>query len=186
MELVQSPVGHRTRRYWWSSDTPAQRPPGVCFAIRPWGVQPGSFGPQPAAGRQPLPPASRLEVLPLKPAGWLHRLLRGPFLKRLQNEPRRRSPVIRCPRPAHSDPAVTSVVASVQKPAARDGHGSCHRAAPTGSDARVQQAANFTPSEKPSASPSARKVDASPSRPLSPAWGLMEQFNAPLQRGSQG
>jgi hypothetical protein len=34
--------------------------------------------------------------------------------------------------------------------------------------------------------PSARKVDASPSRPLFPPGGLMEQTNAPLQRGRQG
>jgi len=33
--------------------------------------------------------------------------------------------------------------------------------------------------------PSARKVDASPSRPLFPPGGLMEQTNAPLQRGRQ-
>jgi hypothetical protein len=37
-----------------------------------------------------------------------------------------------------------------------------------------------------SASPSARKVDASPSRPLFPLGGLMEQSNASLQRGRQG
>ena len=36
------------------------------------------------------------------------------------------------------------------------------------------------------ASPSARKVDASPSRPLFPPGGLMEQSNASLQRGRQG
>ena len=34
--------------------------------------------------------------------------------------------------------------------------------------------------------PSARKVDASPSRPLFPLGGLMEQSNASLQRGRQG
>ena len=34
--------------------------------------------------------------------------------------------------------------------------------------------------------PSARKVDASPSRPLFPPGGLMEQSNASLQRGRQG
>ncbi|MCT4366228.1 MAG: hypothetical protein N3Z28_00995 [Synechococcaceae cyanobacterium MAG-AL2] len=34
--------------------------------------------------------------------------------------------------------------------------------------------------------PSASKVDASPSRPLSPPGGLMEQFNAWIQRGRQG
>jgi type I restriction enzyme M protein len=39
---------------------------------------------------------------------------------------------------------------------------------------------------KPQPPPSARKVDASPSRPLFPPGGLMEQTNAPLQRGRQG
>jgi len=34
--------------------------------------------------------------------------------------------------------------------------------------------------------PSARKDDASPSRPLSPPGGLMEQSDASLQRGRQG
>ena len=37
-----------------------------------------------------------------------------------------------------------------------------------------------------SGTPSARKVDASPSRPLFPPGGLMEQSNASLQRGRQG
>ena len=35
------------------------------------------------------------------------------------------------------------------------------------------------------AAPSARKVDASPSRPLFPPGGLMEQSNTSLQRGRQ-
>ena len=37
-----------------------------------------------------------------------------------------------------------------------------------------------------SEAPSARKFDASPSRPLFPLGGLMEQSNASLQRGRQG
>jgi hypothetical protein len=34
--------------------------------------------------------------------------------------------------------------------------------------------------------PSARKVDASPSRPFQPPGGLMESIDASLQRGRQG
>jgi hypothetical protein len=41
-------------------------------------------------------------------------------------------------------------------------------------------------SSSPPAPPSARKDDASPSRPFQPTGGLMEPINASLQRGRQG
>ena len=50
----------------------------------------------------------------------------------------------------------------------------------------IQDQVGYPPLVWRSAPPSARKDDASPSRPFQPTGGLMEPINASLQRGRQG
>jgi len=52
-------------------------------------------------------------------------------------------------------------------------------------ESRLEELGVLRSFSRPRVTPSARKVGASPSRPLFPPGGLMEQNNAPLQRGRQ-